>query len=62
MKRRKLIKHLIEHGVIKDHEGRRHTIFVNPANGLEATVPRHAEINDALAYLICNQLGIPKPR
>jgi len=34
----------------------------NPANGLDTTVPRHTEIKDELAYLICKQLGIPKIR
>jgi len=62
MKRRKLIKHLKEHGVVKDHEGANHTVYYNPANGLDTTVPRHTEIKDELADLICKQLGIPKIR
>jgi len=60
MKRRKLIKHLTKHGVKKDHEGGNHTVYFNPVNGLDAAIPRHTEIKDELASLICKQLGIPK--
>jgi hypothetical protein len=41
-----------------DREGGRHTIFVNPATGAKAPVPRHGEIDNRLARKICGQLGI----
>jgi mRNA interferase HicA len=41
-----------------DREGSRHTIYANPASGTKAPVPRHAEIDNRLARLICQQLAI----
>jgi hypothetical protein len=32
-------------------------VFVNPATGKRAPIPRHVEIADTLARLICKQLG-----
>jgi hypothetical protein len=43
-----------------DHEGSRHSIYVNPANGKKAPLPRHMEIDDRLARRICGQLQIPQ--
>jgi hypothetical protein len=39
-------------------EGGRHTIYINPANGAKAPVPRHVEIDNRLAKKICEQLSI----
>jgi hypothetical protein len=39
-----------------------HSIFVNPATGSKAPVPRHSEIDNRLAMKICRQLGIPPIR
>ncbi|MGA7410415.1 MAG: type II toxin-antitoxin system HicA family toxin [Bryobacteraceae bacterium] len=58
MKRHELIGHLQDHGCRLDREGGRHTIFINPANGAKAPVPRHAEIDNRLARKICQQLAI----
>jgi mRNA interferase HicA len=60
MKRRQLLKHLKTHGCVFLREGRNHTVYYNPAKGTTSTVPRHVEIDDALAKKICKDLGIPK--
>ncbi|MEA2045421.1 MAG: type II toxin-antitoxin system HicA family toxin [Euryarchaeota archaeon] len=49
MKRRKLIRHLEEHGCKFLREGRKHTVYYNPSNLKTSTIPRHPEIVDALA-------------
>jgi hypothetical protein len=53
-----LIDHLRRMGCGLEREGSRHSIYVNPANGAKAPVPRHAEIDNRLARKICQQLGI----
>ena len=44
MKRRDLIRHLQKHGCVLEREGGRHSIWLNPANGLIQAVPRPTEI------------------
>ncbi|MGB2985145.1 MAG: type II toxin-antitoxin system HicA family toxin [Phycisphaerae bacterium] len=62
MKRRELIRHLEAFGCHLLKEGRKHSRFVNLGDtSRQATVPRHREIDDYLARLICRQLGIPPP-
>jgi mRNA interferase HicA len=61
MKRRDLIRHLQKHGCVLEREGGRHSIWLNPANGLIQAVPRHTEIGDFLAKGICKKLEIPLP-
>jgi mRNA interferase HicA len=61
MKRHDLIRHLTSHGCQLLREGRRHSLYLNPANGMVSAVPRHAEINDFLARKICRDLEIPVP-
>jgi hypothetical protein len=61
VKREDLLRHLRRHGCQPLREGRRHSVWVNPANGRQASVPRHREINDYTAGSICRQLGIPEP-
>ena len=61
MKRKDLIRHLLNHGCVHHHEGGNHTIWLNPANGNKAGVPRHREISNELARVICKELGIPAP-
>jgi len=58
LKRHELIGHLLRQGCRLDREGSRHTIYANPASGTKAPVPRHAEIDNRLARLICQQLAI----
>jgi len=60
MKRRDFVRHLERHGCELVREGRRHTVYRNPANGRSATVPRHTEVDDYTARGICRQLGIPE--
>ncbi|MEM0913116.1 MAG: type II toxin-antitoxin system HicA family toxin [Planctomycetota bacterium] len=62
MKRRDLERHLSDHECRFDHHGGRHDIWLNPANGLDAAVPRHNEIKFGTARAICKQLDIPIPR
>ena len=61
MSRQKLLKHLRKHGCQLLREGRSHSVWINPANNQQASVPRHREINDYTAKAICRQLGIPEP-
>jgi mRNA interferase HicA len=58
LKRHELIGHLKSQGCSVDREGSRHTIYINPATGAKAPVPRHAEIDNRLARNICQQLAI----
>lgn len=58
MKRRELIKHLLEEKCIFFREGARHSVFFNPLTKRTSTIPRHIEINDFLAKKICRDLGI----
>jgi mRNA interferase HicA len=60
VKRRQLLKHLGEHGCVLDTEGRRHSKYLNPANGKKTAVPRHTEIDNVTARIICDQLGVPR--
>ncbi|MBP89315.1 MAG: addiction module toxin, HicA family [Planctomycetaceae bacterium] len=61
MKRRNLIRHIEKHGCHLDREGRKHSIYRNPENGRCVAVPRHREIKETLARVICDQLGIVRP-
>jgi predicted RNA binding protein YcfA (HicA-like mRNA interferase family) len=44
MKRRELIKELMDAGCYLRRHGKRHDLYVNPENGKKAPVPRHTEI------------------
>jgi len=59
MKRKDLIKHLIENGCELERDGKKHTVFYNQITNRSATVPRHREINTFTAKAICRDLGIP---
>ena len=61
MRRRRLLAHLRDYGCELLREGRRHSIWFNPATSLQTSVPRHTEINEYMARKICRDLGIPKP-
>ena len=61
MRRRDLIRHLMDHGCELVREGGHHSWWGNPANGRRSAVPRHNEISDYLARKICHDLGIPEP-
>ncbi|HHS12474.1 MAG TPA: type II toxin-antitoxin system HicA family toxin [bacterium] len=60
MKRRRLLKHLRDHGCKLLREGKKHTVYINRASRKSSTVPRHSEINDFLARKICRDLEIPE--
>jgi mRNA interferase HicA len=59
MKRGDLVRYLEQLGCKLEREGSRHSIYRNPANGKQTTVPRHMEIDNRLARTICKQLGVP---
>jgi predicted RNA binding protein YcfA (HicA-like mRNA interferase family) len=61
MKRRDFVRHLERHGCVLDREGRRHSIYRNPANARSAAVPRHREIKETTARTICDLLDVPRP-
>ena len=48
MKRRQLLRHILEHGCFLVREGSRHSVYCNSSTGKISTVPRHAEVNDYL--------------
>lgn len=59
MKRGELLRHRERLGCRLDREGSRHSIYMNPANGKKAPVPRHLEIDNRLVRRICGQLEVP---
>ena len=58
MKRQQLIRELEQAGCRFDRHGGKHDIYLNPANGRKAPVPRHPEVKDSLCRLIRKQLGL----
>ncbi|HXP78604.1 MAG TPA: type II toxin-antitoxin system HicA family toxin [Verrucomicrobiae bacterium] len=61
MKRRQLVRHILEQGCFLVREGARHSVYCNPSTGNTSAVPRHTEVNDYLARKICRDLGISPP-
>jgi hypothetical protein len=60
VKRRDLERHLRAHGVRLIREGGNHSFWgFDPERS--AALPRHREIDFALARKICRDLGIPLP-
>lgn len=60
MKRSELIRQLTGAGCILRRHGANHDIYLNPATGQKQPVPRHSEIDDALAKHIMKHLGLMK--
>ena len=58
MKRGELIRQLQQQGCVLLRHGGRHDIYLNPATGQKQPVPRHAEIDNALAKHIKKYLGL----
>lgn len=58
MKRSELVRGLLRDGCVLLRRGGRHDIYVNPATGQKQPVPRHTEIDDALAKHIRKYLGL----
>lgn len=61
MRRTKFVRYLRKHGCEPIREGKKHSIFRNPANAQTAPVPRHREIDTMLVLAICKELRIPGP-
>ena len=58
MKRSDLIRQLADEGCVLYRHGARHDVYLNPATGAKQPVPRHSEIDDALAKHIRKYLGL----
>ena len=58
MKRKELVRYLLQSGCVFIREGANHSVFFNPELRLTSTIPRHNEVNDWLAKKICKDLGI----
>lgn len=56
MKRKELIKKLVEAGCIFLRHGANHDLYKNPTTGKKQPIPRHNEIDDHLAKHILNIL------
>jgi len=61
MKLGDLKRHLRKHDCFVLRDRGDHTVYQNKVNGKTAPVPRHAEIDNVLARIICKQLGIDRP-
>jgi len=59
MKRRDLVRHLMDNGCVLLREGGKYSVFQNPATQIEVPVTRHPEMADFAAKKICKQLGVP---
>jgi len=60
MKRSELLKQLKKEGCVLLRNGSRHDIYINPKTGQKQPIPRHSEIDNALAKHIKKYLGIDK--
>lgn len=58
MKRRELLKHLSENGCEELREGKKHTLWHNPALKKYSTIPRHTELSNFLWKKICKDMGV----
>ena len=58
MKRKDLIREIVNAGCYLKRHGKRHDLYENPINSKKSPVPRHTEIKDTLCELIKKQLGI----
>jgi mRNA interferase HicA len=58
VKRSELIRQLEQQGCVLHRHGSRHDIYINLLTGQKQPVPRHHEIDDALAKHIKKFLGL----
>jgi hypothetical protein len=58
MKRKQLIHELLKERCVLLRAGARHDIYLNPSTGRKQPVPRHTEIDEALAKHIRKYLGL----
>ena len=61
MKRRDVVRHMVDYGCELVREGGNHSWWGNPTLNQRSAVPRHREIPDNLVKKICCDLGIPPP-
>ena len=61
MNRKEFERHLKNNGCVLLREGSNHSIWVNPLNNNQTSVPRHPEIVNIACKVICKQLAIPAP-
>lgn len=58
MKREELVRLILAGGCSFLRHGSRHDIYLNPRTGQKQPVPRHREIDEALARHILKYLGL----
>lgn len=58
MKKRKFEQLLIKKGCFKLREGSNHSIWINPKNKKQSSVPRHNEIVEITCKIILKQLDL----
>ncbi|MBM4017801.1 MAG: type II toxin-antitoxin system HicA family toxin [Planctomycetes bacterium] len=58
MKRKEFVRRLEQEGCTLLRRGSRHDIYVNPKTGMRQPVPRHTELDNALAKHIRKYLGV----
>ena len=58
MKRKEFVRCLVTDGCVLLRAGARHDIYMNPSTGKRQPVPRHTEIDNALARHIRKYLGV----
>jgi mRNA interferase HicA len=58
MKRKQFVRELEKAGCMLHRHGSKHDIYVNPATGSKAPIPRHNKIKDSLCRLIRKQLNL----
>ncbi len=58
MKRREFLKYLSENGCEELREGKKHSLWRNPALKKCSATPRHTEISNYLRKKICRDLGV----
>lgn len=58
MKRAAFLRELAQQGCVLHRHGGRHDLYLNPANGRKAPVPRHGDIKESLCRLIRKQLEV----
>ncbi|EQD69432.1 YcfA family protein [mine drainage metagenome] len=58
MKREELLRQLAVAGCVLVRHGGRHDIWLNPHTGQKQPIPRHRDVEDALAKHILKYLGL----
>jgi len=56
MKRDDFIKVLKQNGILFDHHGKRHDIFVHEETGKQIPVPRHNELKNKFLKLVLAEI------